>query len=341
MPIMQPIFAMDIQPKRKKTISRATHVQRPVSSVLFSKGRRIEAFFTEDSKLYITPRQQRLLDRGVAIDSGIKKWDALSSRTVREYRTYRSSRTDALYQKLLARYEALSEDARNASHRFAGQFSMAQLWNMSIVGAILVGMVSMTMIYRFLGPGASADTPADAPQTAVAQTVPDAPAPSAITASAIPAAAATQDPAGSDQQQQQTAFDKKVKDMVKGYPIEDMLPYILDKDQSVAAFMIAIAKQESGWGEHVPLLDEQDCYNYWGYREQRQLLGTGGHTCFNSRKDAVDTVAKRIKTLVEDEGLNTPSKMILWKCGDSCVGDSSEQTWISTVSSVHDELMAH
>jgi len=319
---------MDIQRKiNKKTITHSK-TSRPASSVLFSKGRRTEAFFTEDSGLYITPRQSKLIKKGIILQDHARRWDSLSSRVVKKYQAYRPSQTDALYQMLLKRCGSLGEDARNASQRFAGQFSMAQLWNMSIVGAILLGMVSMSMIYRLLGPGASA-----------AQ---DVPAPSVLTAPAIAAdAAAPQAPAEDSQQQQQDAFDKKVKDMVKGYPIEDMLPYILDKDQTVATYMIAIAKQESGWGEHVPLLNGQDCYNDWGYREQRQLLGTGGHTCFNSRKDAVDTVAKRIKTLVEDDGLDTPAKMILWKTGGRNTGDAGEQRWIETVSSVRDALMAH
>jgi len=326
---------MDIQKKtNKKTI---THIRTsgPGLSVLFSKGRRAEAFFTEDSGLYITPRQSKLIEKGITLQHGPRRWDSLSSRVVKKYQAYRPSQTDALYQLLLKRCELLYSDACQASRSFVGQFSMAQLWNMSIVGAILVGMVSMTMIYRFLGPGASADTPLDTSTVATttqtqAVTTP-APADSVLgadTAGNTPVSVATE-----------SDFDKKVKDMVKGYPIEDMLPYILDKNQSVAAFMIAIAKQESGWGEHVPLLDGQDCYNYWGYREQRQLLGSGGHTCFNSRKDAVDTVAKRIKTLI-GEGYNTPEKMILWKCGDSCVGDASEQRWISTVGSVYSELTA-
>ncbi len=128
-------------------------------------------------------------------------------------------------------------------------------------------------------------------------------------------------------------YRTKITEMVKGYPIEPMLPYIFEKDRTVAAFLVSIAKKESNWGKRVPVLEGQDCFNYWGYRGVRRLMGTGGHTCFNSRKDAVDTVARRIEKLVYSEQLNTPEKMILWKCGFSCEGHSRESVkkWISDV----------
>lgn len=128
-------------------------------------------------------------------------------------------------------------------------------------------------------------------------------------------------------------YKESVREMVKGYPIEEMLPYILDQDRLTAAFLIGIAKKESNWGKRVPVLDEQDCFNYWGYRGIRRLMGTGGHTCFNSRKDAVETVAKRLNTLIHSEELNTPEKMVVWKCGFSCSGHSRESVkkWISDV----------
>ncbi len=128
-------------------------------------------------------------------------------------------------------------------------------------------------------------------------------------------------------------YRSKITEMVKGYPIEPMLPYIFEKDRTVAAFLVSIAKKESNWGKRVPVLEGQDCFNYWGYRGVRRLMGTGGHTCFNSRKDAVDTVARRIEKLVYSEQLNTPEKMILWKCGFSCQGHSRESVkkWISDV----------
>lgn len=135
-------------------------------------------------------------------------------------------------------------------------------------------------------------------------------------------------------------YGDQIRELVAGYPIEDMLPYILDKDRVVAAFLVGIAKKESNWGKRVPVLDGQDCFNYWGYRGLRRLMGTGGHTCFNSRKDAVDTVAKRIEQLVNSNKLDTPAKMIIWKCGYSCDGHSRESVrkWIADVDMYFREL---
>lgn len=135
-------------------------------------------------------------------------------------------------------------------------------------------------------------------------------------------------------------YQLKIRDMVAGHPIEEMLPYIFEKDRTVAAFLVGIAKKESNWGKRAPVLDGQDCFNYWGYRGVRRLMGTGGHTCFNSRKDAVDTVAKRIEKLVYSQKLNTPEKMILWKCGFSCEGHSRESVkkWISDVNMYFSQL---
>lgn len=135
-------------------------------------------------------------------------------------------------------------------------------------------------------------------------------------------------------------YREQIQELVKGYPIEDMLPYILDKDRIVAAFLIGIGKKESNWGKRVPVLDGQDCFNYWGYRGVRRLMGTGGHTCFNSRKDAVDTVALRIESLIYSSKIDTPAKMIIWKCGYSCDGHSRESVkkWISDVDMYFKEL---
>lgn len=135
-------------------------------------------------------------------------------------------------------------------------------------------------------------------------------------------------------------YGEQIRSLVAGYPIEDMLPYILEKDRVVAAFLVGIAKKESNWGKRVPVLDGQDCFNYWGYRGVRRLMGTGGHTCFNSRKDAVDTVASRLEKLIHSNKLDTPAKMIIWKCGYSCDGHSRESVrkWIADVDMYFQEL---
>ncbi len=126
---------------------------------------------------------------------------------------------------------------------------------------------------------------------------------------------------------------KKIEEMTRGYPIEKMAGLIATKDEKVAALIVSIAKKESDWGKRVPLLNGRDCYNYWGYREKRERMGTDGHTCFNNPRDAINTVGNRISELVYKEKLDTPSKMIAWKCGSSCASHSEESVkkWISDV----------
>jgi len=62
-------------------------------------------------------------------------------------------------------------------------------------------------------------------------------------------------------------------------------------------------------------------------------MGTGGHTCFDSPKDAVETVAKRIDFLVNSEKLNTPEKLKVWKCGYDCSWDNpvAVRKWVQDI----------
>jgi hypothetical protein len=68
-------------------------------------------------------------------------------------------------------------------------------------------------------------------------------------------------------------------------------------------------------------------------------MGTGGHTCFDSPKDAVDTVAGRLQDLVQSD-IDTPQEMVIWKCGSSCAGHSeySVNKWISDVEMYFEEI---
>jgi hypothetical protein len=136
-------------------------------------------------------------------------------------------------------------------------------------------------------------------------------------------------------------LEKKMREMVVGHPIENMIPYILEQDYNVAIYMIAIAKQESNWGDRVPTLNEKDCYNYWGYRENRELMGSAGHTCFDSREDAVKTVGKRLDDLLYKYNRQSAEKLIVWKCGSSCEGHDQEgvNRWIKTVDDYYKELV--
>ena len=120
-------------------------------------------------------------------------------------------------------------------------------------------------------------------------------------------------------------LERDIRQLVAGHPIEQMAPYIAREDRMVAAYLVSIAKKESDWGVHVPVgADGRDCYNYWGYRGLSDEMGTGGHTCFDSPREAVATVGGRIHELVYDEHRDTPAKMIVWKCGYSCESHSPE-----------------
>jgi hypothetical protein len=277
-----------------------------------------------------------MLRRGIELDRGSKKWDSISSRVVNNFVRCKPSQSSILLEALKNRYKQFDELTMDAAKTFSGQFSMLRLWNASIVGSILFGMVMMTFVYRYLGQGAKADQivqPVVAEQQIEKENI------AAVkNNSSQDAEAFAEQLAQIQEAQTQQALENKIGQMVKGYPIEKMVPYIAEQDQTVAAFIVAIARKESGWGVHVPVLNGQDCYNYWGYRGKRVLMGSGGHTCFNSPKDAVETVAKRINTLVDQHGITTSSAMVkIWKCGGNCAatgGQAAANKWASDVESI-------
>ncbi len=130
-----------------------------------------------------------------------------------------------------------------------------------------------------------------------------------------------------------TPLEKNINSLVAGYPMEKMAPYISAKEKRTAAFLIGIAKKESNWGKYSPKLNGKDCFNYWGYRGQEENVTPSGYTCFDSPKQAVDIVGKRISALINDSNLSTPEQMIVWKCGWNCAGHSDESVdkWIADV----------
>ncbi|MEI9966701.1 MAG: hypothetical protein WDN67_03655 [Candidatus Moraniibacteriota bacterium] len=221
---------------------------------------------------------------------------------------------------------------RRLLRRLTPDFAPHKMLYGSLMGGVAFGMLTMISLEHFLGPGVFARA---TPETAVQMENADA-------SPETPVYNKNGDiffeyfGVGTDSE-----YEANVRAIVKGYPIEAMLPEIFKQDRIVAAFLIGIAKKESNWGLRVPVLEDQDCFNYWGYRGQRRLMGTGGHTCFNSRKDAVDTVAKRLDELINSEKLNTPEKLVVWKCGFSCEGHnrSSVQKWISDVDHYYTEAM--
>ena len=137
-------------------------------------------------------------------------------------------------------------------------------------------------------------------------------------------------------------LEKKIRSLVKGYPIEKMAPDIARQDPKIASLLVGIAKKESAWGKRKPVLDGQDCYNYWGFRQERERMGSGGHTCFDSPAEAVQAVSERLAHLVNDEQMDTPGKLIVWKCGYECLDrekTASEQKWIRDVNVYYEKMM--
>lgn len=127
-------------------------------------------------------------------------------------------------------------------------------------------------------------------------------------------------------------LENRIRNQIKGYPIESMTRIIARQDEQVAAFLVAIAKKESNWGKRTPKLNGEECNNLWGFRQKRDRMGSGGHTCFDNQEEAVQSVAERIKELI-DNGVDTPEEMIVWKCGYSCDGHSNESVnkWVQDV----------
>lgn len=127
-------------------------------------------------------------------------------------------------------------------------------------------------------------------------------------------------------------MERKISKMVAGQPIAEMTPYIAQKEKEVAAYLVAIAKKESNWGKFAPKKDNENCYNYWGYRGDYNQTNAG-YSCFDSPQQAVNVVGKRIGDLV-DKKIDTPRKMVLvWKCGWDCSGHDPDSVikWANDV----------
>ncbi len=129
---------------------------------------------------------------------------------------------------------------------------------------------------------------------------------------------------------------------LEGYPMAQMVDALAQQDPVVAAYLVAMAKQESNWGKRVPVLNGRDCFNYWGFRAKRSRMGTGGHTCFDSPEDAVTTVARRVHELVYDYGRTTPRQMLVWKCGRSCAthDPAGVERWVAVIGRYYKQVLA-
>lgn len=135
--------------------------------------------------------------------------------------------------------------------------------------------------------------------------------------------------------------ESKLDEMVGDYPISVMIPHIVKRNQAVASFLVAIAKKESDWGKHTPKKDGKECFNFWGYRGKENTTDSG-YSCFDSPEDAIEVVGNRIESLVEKK-INTPERMVVWKCGRDCEaagGQAAANKWISDVAHIYKKLQS-
>jgi hypothetical protein len=140
-------------------------------------------------------------------------------------------------------------------------------------------------------------------------------------------------------EEDQERKENKLKEMIGEYPMKKMIPFLAERDEKTAAFLVAIAKKESGWGEHAPSKSGRDCYNYWGYKGNYRLVL--GYSCFDSPEQAIKVVGDKIDQLIAKK-IDTPSRMVVWKCGSSCAGHDPEgvRSWIGTVESYMKRLVS-
>ncbi len=140
------------------------------------------------------------------------------------------------------------------------------------------------------------------------------------------------------------ALQKELEVLLGGYPMEEMIPFLLEQDHIVTAFLVGIAKKESDWGKRVPLDKEgDDCYNYWGYRAPGSLgVQSLGYGCFSGHEEAISVVGERIHTLAIQYQRKTPREMIVWKCGSTCEGHTPESVskWIQDVNIYYTKVLA-
>lgn len=136
-------------------------------------------------------------------------------------------------------------------------------------------------------------------------------------------------------------LESDVREVVTGFPIEAMAPYIAKHNKTVAAFLVGIAKKESNWGKRIPVdSDGADCYNYWGYKGAGSRGTAMGHGCFGSPEEAIGIVGGRLDTFVLKYKFDTPEDLIVWKCGWNCDTHSKESVrkWISDVGIYFDKV---
>ncbi|MBU2028685.1 glucosaminidase domain-containing protein [Patescibacteria group bacterium] len=300
-------------------------------STLLPNGKRgrMKKFFTDQSGRYLV----------FSATTSYRKVDSLffGPRQSQPQYIYATSliRGDIIWEELKKKYSSWSGFFSDLAEGSIPKVSLVRAWNVSIIGAVIFGMVTMTFIYRYLGESVSAKIDEEKAKTTIQMENRKGQVLGAENYATDEAEVEfiTKLIESYGQNEKKDALEKEIRAMVKGYPIESMVPEIAKQDRIVAAFLVAIAKKESGWGIHVPVYQGQDCHNLWGWRGKNPV-GSGGHTCFDSPKDAINTVAKRIAILIDEYGRNTPEKMVVWKCGSDCEatgGQAAANKWISDV----------
>lgn len=138
----------------------------------------------------------------------------------------------------------------------------------------------------------------------------------------------------------ENSFEIELAHLVGNSPIKEMVPYISGYGREIAGLVVGIAKKESDWGRHAPSKGGRTCYNYWGYKSAGARGTSMGYACFGSAEEAVKTVAGRIEHFVNNKNLNTPAKMVIWKCGSSCSWDNpaNVKKWVSDVSKYYNQI---
>ncbi|MFZ2153938.1 MAG: hypothetical protein WAV16_01790 [Candidatus Moraniibacteriota bacterium] len=134
-------------------------------------------------------------------------------------------------------------------------------------------------------------------------------------------------------------LENEIRDLTKDYPIEIMADEIAHFDSKVAALIVGIAKKESNWGIHSPSKNGQTCYNYWGYKGAGSRGAALGYSCFGSPEEAIEIVGGRINHLAT-QNIDTPQKMLVWKCGSSCAGHdpAGVRKWVSDVTIYYNKI---
>lgn len=311
------------------------------TATCFSQQGVKESSRTEGWGSYCESKEKSQIKKRKRSGLKVQRVDSVVSRDIEKTKIHSIGKSDVALLQAKRKYSDFRERCLDAFDRKVKKVSPVKMWNFSLVGAIILGMFTMTMIYHYLGGSVSAKINEEK-EVALAEVRKEPPV--KVINDDIDISYITNllkdYKANEELGFRRQEMEDDIMAMVEGYPIEVMVPEIIKRDRMIAALLIAIGRKESAWGKRVPVLNGEDCFNYWGYRGIRKRMGSGGHTCFDSPKDAVDTVAKRIETLVNRDGYNTPAKMVVWKCGYDCSWDSKKaiQKWISDVEYYFEKL---